>query len=252
MRYEIRKLSFGETWSEAFNLYIDNFFPLMLISFISNLPYLLIQYPQTATGAETAADPMDILRSLLWIVFVMAVSSLSSALMLEFVSKKYLKKEQSVNQYINNALGMLGPILALSLLSAVIVGIGFIAFVIPGVYLALGLSLGAEVLIVERRRVMDAISRSLHLTRGKKAEIFMFVVIITIASFMVDKLVNTLLAPGGQISPGLYQVALLLVQTLLAPVGACVFILIYFNIRIEKEGFNLEHMADQFSSESGE
>lgn len=238
MKYEIRALSFGETWLGAFNLYKDNFFPLIFISFISNLPYLLIQYPQAAETVGNAPSPIDYLRSLLWIVFIMAVSSLSSALMLEFVSKKYLRQEQTVNQYINNALGMLGPILGLSLLTALIVGLGLMALVVPGVYLALGLSLGSQVLIVERRGIKDAILRSLHLTKGKKTEIFLFVLVIAVALYIVDRFVNMFLASGGQISHGIYQVVLLLIQALLAPIGACVFILVYFNIRIEKEGLN--------------
>jgi hypothetical protein len=230
---------------------MDNFFPLLLISFISNLPYLLIRAPQLTQAADGSLQLMDVLRSLLWLVFVMAVSSLASALMLEFVSKKYLKKEQSVGVYINNALAMLMPIMGLSLLSALIVGAGFLAFIIPGIYLALGLSLGAEVLIVERRGVFDAISRSFWLTKGKKAEIFLYVVMLTVLAFIVDWFARNLFMSVSSTGMAIdaQQILLLLTQMLLAPIGACVFILVYFNIRIEKEGFDLEHMADQFSSE---
>ena len=41
-----------------------------------------------------------------------------------------------------------------------------------------------------------------------------------------------------------------LTDILITPIGSCVFILIYFNLKIEKEGFDLEHLVDQFGTTS--
>ena len=56
MKYEIRKLSFIETWTEAINLYLDNFVPLFLIAIISTLPIIMI--PQLSQ-AQCADIPIE-------------------------------------------------------------------------------------------------------------------------------------------------------------------------------------------------
>ena len=48
----------------------------------------------------------------------------------------------------------------------------------------------------------------------------------------------------------LYYSVAHLADILITPIGSCVFILIYFNLKIEKEGFDLEHLVDQFGTTS--
>jgi hypothetical protein len=53
MKYELRRLSFGETLGQAFNLYFDNFVPLFLISLICSLPTILFMH---TTGIGTIGN----------------------------------------------------------------------------------------------------------------------------------------------------------------------------------------------------
>ena len=255
MKYEIRRLSFGETLGQAFNLYFDNFGPLFLISLISSIPTILMSQDFNANAAYTEAEQgVMMLRGLLWLLILIAVNTLSTALMIEFISKRYLKQQQTIGRYIKNVLPFIFPIMGLSIVEAIIVGIGVLAFVIPGIYFALALSVSSQVLIVERKRVFQAIQRSFDLTRGYKLEIFGYLLVLFLISFGIGLLSGQLfnLLENMQVSRQLQILIEHLVQVLLAPIGACLFILIYFNLRIDKEGFALEHLVEQFGSSSSE
>jgi hypothetical protein len=255
MKYEIRKLSFGETFGEAFNLYFDNFGPLFLISLISSIPTILMSQEFNANAAYTEVEQQVImLRGLLWFLIFIAVNTLSTALMIEFISKKYLKQHQTIGRYIKNVLPFIFPIMGLSIVEAIIVGIGLLAFIVPGVYFALALSVSSQVLIVERKRVFQAIQRSFDLTRGYKLEIFGYLLVLFLISFGIGLLSGQLLnlLENMQVSRQFQILIEHLIQVLIAPIGACLFILIYFNLRIDKEGFALEHLVEQFGSSSSD
>ena len=249
MKYEIRKLSFIETWTEAINLYVDNFVPLFLIALISALPVIMVPPPSQAQGADIPMETAA-LDLFIWFTVLIGLSTLSAALLMEFISKKYLDRHQTPGQYIQNVLLYIFPIMGLAILQAVVVVLGFMAMVIPGVYLALALGLAVETLIIERRGVIESMKRSFFLTRGKKLEIFFFTLVLTLVSFAVEKVLDFIFSvvDQSQMAVDMGTIKILFTQALLAPLGACVFILIYFNSRIDKEGFNLEHMVEQFVS----
>lgn len=251
MKYEIRKLSFIKTWIEAINLYLDNFVPLFMIALISALPVIMVSQPSQAQGAEI---PMEtaVLDFFIWFIVLIGMSTLSAALLIEFISKKYLKRHQTTGQYIQNVLLYIFPIIGLAIIQAVVVTLGLMMMVIPGVYLALALSLAVETLIIERKGVIESMKRSFFLTRGKKLVIFFFTLGLTLVSFVVEKVLDFIFSvvDQSQMAVNIETINLLFTQALLAPLAASVFILIYFNTRIEKERFDLEHMVEQFASSS--
>jgi hypothetical protein len=259
MKYELRRLSFGETLGQAFNLYFDNFVPLFLISLVSTLPLIVFTFIRIESGMYYSESNRFIAVLTFLIIFIV-VNTLCTALTIELISKRYLKQHQCIGTYVRNVLPFILPIVGLSILEVIIIGLGFVAFLLPGVYLFLGLSVAVQVLIVERKRVMESISRSFVLTRGRKLEIFGYflIVIIVLKQILIDILLvpkvfyplignmDTAFSTKLILANGVYY----LVQVLFNPISACLFILIYFNLRIEKEGFDLEHLVDQFGTSS--
>jgi len=249
MKYEIRKLSFIETWTEAINLYVDNFVALFMIALISALPIIMISQPSQTQGAEIPMETAA-LDLFIWFIVLIGFSTLSAALLIEFISKKYLDRQQTPAQYIQNVLLYIFPIMGLAIIQAVVVTLGFMAMVIPGIYLALALSLAVETLIIERKGVIESMKRSFFLTRGKKLEIFLFTLVLTLVSLVLEKALDFIFSvvDKSQMAVNIETINILFTQALLAPLATCVFILIYFNSRIEKERFDLEHMVEQFTS----
>ncbi|MGD2088098.1 MAG: hypothetical protein PVH61_18105 [Candidatus Aminicenantes bacterium] len=257
MKYELRSLSFGETLGQAFNLYFDNFVPLFLISLVSTLPLIVFTFIRIESGVYYSQSNRLIAVLTFLIIFVV-VNTLCTALTIELISKRYLKQHHSMGTYVRNVLPFILPIIGLSILELFIIGLGLVAFLIPGIYLFLGLSVAVQVLIVERKRVMESIRRSFVLTQGRKLEIlgYILIVLFVLKRILIDELlVPKVFYPLIGNMEAAYHTKLImanavfyLVQVLFNPISACLFILIYFNLRIKKEGFDLEHLVDQFGT----
>jgi hypothetical protein len=256
MKYELRKLSFGETLGTAFNLYFDNFVPLFVISLVCNFPSLLFLHTSGIGGMGN--PPMNkALAGLILVIINLGTSTLCTALIIELISKKYLKQHQGLGQYFQNVLPFIFPILGLTIMELIIIGLGFLAFIIPGIFLALALSVAAQALIVEGQTVMGSISRSFFLTKEKKLEIFGFGLIFFLIFYVIGIILQqfkTMIVQMGFSFQTRYVLIYgidHLVNILIMPISSCIFILVYFNLRIEKEGFDLEHLVDQFGTGPG-
>lgn len=275
MKYELRYLSFFEILGQTFILYFDNFIPLIVISFVSNCPAFL--FARLVEILEVSAPSISQVLSVMLFFVQIGIYVLCTALLIEFISKKYLKQHQSIGRYIRNVIPYILPVIALSIISLIAVGLptfvfylvlgpnpGWIlqiAFLIPLMYLVIAIMFSPQVLIVERKRLIKSIKRSFFLTKHSKLEIFGFLIIVF---FLLKKLViDKLLVEGFMLKlirgmEATIDTKILvaqginyLVEILFNPITACLFILVYFNLRIEQEGFDLEHLVDQFSASAG-
>jgi hypothetical protein len=65
-----------------------------------------------------------------------------------------------------------GAMLALMLLQGLLIGLGYLLFIVPGVILAIGLYFSAFLVVDQRMGAVDAMKASWELTRGRKGEVF--------------------------------------------------------------------------------
>jgi hypothetical protein len=84
-----------------------------------------------------------------------------------------------------------GTLIAVDLIFGVLVAIGFLGFVIPGMLVFVYLGLAAPVVEIERRGVGDALSRSLQLVRGHFWLVFAVLVPIEVMSDVLTDLATT-------------------------------------------------------------
>ncbi|MBG8555378.1 hypothetical protein [Hymenobacter guriensis] len=118
------------------------------------------------------------------------------------------------------------PMLAASFIIGIIVGLGMLLFVIPGIYLAVGLSLTWTILVMEDRGITESFSRSLHLVKGKwwstlgLLVIMYLIVLILSAIFGIP---NTLLVTSKALRLKLLEApVLMLALSLLTAYPECV------------------------------
>ncbi len=250
MQYEIKNRSFGETIQEAFKIYKDNFSPLFLIALIGSIPNVLMP-PIDSGDLSQATNPQAILVKIvpLFIIFIF-LNIFTTALMIEFISKRYMKQNQSPIYYLQNVLQIIFPILGLSILQILIVIVGFIPIIypvfyllfFPVVYFILALSIAPQALIIERKGVIDSIRRSIFLTNGNKLKIFGYMLVYTLflfAAVVIGRQITLVLERAGA-TVGIQRLIEHLIQVSMFPVNACLFILVYYNLRIGKEGFKKE------------
>jgi hypothetical protein len=75
-----------------------------------------------------------------------------------------------------------GSMLALMLLQGMLIGLGYMLFIVPGVILALGLYFSAYLVIDQRMGAVDAMKASWKLTTGRKGEVFVVMLVFGLIS----------------------------------------------------------------------
>jgi hypothetical protein len=242
----------GQLIGRAFNMYINNLVPLLLIS--TALSGLEIMFELTFK-LDTSNQLYAVFHSVISLIFSLTITAIASGLIIEIVSKKYLNEHTKFSEYLKNTLPRLLPLIILSLLVGLLTGVGMVVFVIPGIIISLGLALTNQVFIIERKSISGSLSRSWELTKGFRGYIFgvsliLGLIIIPISFgylYLIYPMIVRSINNPGQIN----FIAVLgnnIIAALYRPFSACATILIYYNIRISKEGFDVEHLAKHFSS----
>jgi hypothetical protein len=242
----LRPLSVGEILDLSFSLYRRHFATLGTIAVLcSGIPVLLSLYIESSGGVL-----YNLPLTLLHYVIFTVLSSIATAATVFVVSESYLGRPLPAREALGRATPLLARLIICSLLFAIIVGIGLIFFFIPGIILICGLLLAFPSLVLEPGiSPTGALSRSWSLTRGSRWR--MFALLITMVLLLYVPLVGlgavaAVVLPGGAhgTSPGTVTLAVVgVVQMLLYPLLYCVLTVAYYDLRVRKEGFDLEVLA---------
>jgi hypothetical protein len=280
-------MSVGQIIDRAFRLYRSNFIRFVAIVAIIQVPIALIQYAVSPTSVEyeqtdwqshggeefrfgfqsTQGAGVSVVVTLLFLV----AQLLCMAALTKGVSESYLGNQVTVGQAYKTVLPRLFTlILAVILLWLIFAGVGVIgmvaAFAIPVlgiiawlclmIFLAVRVLLTVQTLVVERCGPYKSIKRSWALTARNFWRAFglllllgLIIGVVMLLFFLVAGLVmrdaRFLFTPGGSLTVWAINTAL---QILLTPIGACALILLYYDLRIRKEGFDLQMLAQSLGS----
>jgi len=126
----------------------------------------------------------------------------------------------------------LGALIAISVLSAIGEGIGFVLFVIPGLMLLTMWSVVVPVEVLERRGVFGSFGRSRELVRGNGWNVFGVIVFVYATVFVILVLAAALTSSVGTVGRDLVQWA---VSVALMPVVALSASVLYFELLDARE-----------------
>jgi hypothetical protein len=247
----LRPLSVGEILDTSFTLYRRHFGPLVSVSLVcTGLPLLLRLFTEAA-GGMMANLPL----ALVYLLSMVVLSLVATGATVFIVSESYLGRPLTARDALNRATPYLGRILVSSMLIAFIVGLGLVFLVIPGIILGSGLAVAIPVVVLESdRSASAALSRSWELTRGSRWRIFALGLTLLILLYIPLVAITSILAvmlprSAGSLSAATSMSAVMalavggVVQLILYPLFYCVLTIAYYDLRVRKEGFDLELLA---------
>jgi hypothetical protein len=123
------------------------------------------------------------------------------------------------------------PLVGVSLLFGIGVGIGFVLLIIPGLFLLVIWSVVAPVTVLERPGVFAAFGRSRDLVRGNGWNVFAVILLVFLAVAVISVAAGLLTDSLGSLTRALVQWA---VNAGLAPVTALSASVLYFALRGEQ------------------
>jgi hypothetical protein len=248
----LRPLSLSELLDRTFSLYRQNF---VLFAGIAALPNLMLFAMNLTNLLMTHGSPPSFTAVLMLIptaIVTLVVLTLAQAATVFAVSHLYLDRPVTIgsaySQITPHLLGLCGLIIIIGLLTS----LGFIFLIVPGIWLLLRWSLAVPVAVLERTG-LGAMSRSAELTRGDRGRIFMVYLLYIIVAMVVSALwdipmaLAIALGRGTVVAPPLWtqvlaQIGAFFTQCAVAPLMTVALSLVYYDERVRKEGFDLEHM----------
>jgi hypothetical protein len=176
------------------------------------------------------------------------------------IADSYLGRPTSARESLRFAARRMGTTLWLTIVLVVGLCLAFIALVIPGIWLMVAWSVAIPVMLVEGRGGFAALKRSFALVQGRWWATFGRLVVSYILVTVVTGVLSVvLLAPAiwavDDTSFGalvLEHLANFAVSLLTTPFLAAVITLVYFDLRVRKEGFDLALLAERMGGAPAE
>jgi len=138
------------------------------------------------------------------------------------------RRDHSVGELVRSVEPVFWPLLAVSVLFGIGVGIGFVLLIIPGLVLLVIWSVVAPVTVLERPGVFAAFGRSRELVRGNGWNVFGVIVIVFLAVAVISIAVGLIASGLGSVGRSLVQWAVNAVLAAIPALGASV---LYFALR---------------------
>ena len=255
MSNDLRPLSLGELLDRSFFLYRKNF---ILFAGIMALPNLvLLAFQLAGVGVQRwEGVRAGLLWTLATYVLTLGVTAASQGATVIAVSRVHLGRHTSIGE---SFAGIKGRIISLALIMiglGIGVGIGLVLLIVPGVILALMWALTIPVAVIEDKGLSDSVSRSAELTKGHRGRVFVIYLLFTVLlwaiymawMFPITFIVGFNAARGHHVAvmPLWTQIAFpvgtFVSQCLAGPLMTIGLSLLYYDERVRKEAFDLEHM----------
>jgi hypothetical protein len=264
---QLRPLSVGEQLDASFKVVRANFGVLATCVLVVALPLNILN---TIVLAATRDNPFDlnaatnqvsdgtaVAGQLLSALLSLVLTTLASAACFRAVSSAYLGEQATVRKSLTFAAGRVLPLIWLSILYAVGLVVPFLALFIPGVWLAVAWSIGYPALLAEDVRGSKALGRSYRLVRGRwwptfGALLVMYLIVLVISGILGLLLGATLVASlSNEAIAAVLTTIINTVSSLIAlPLFAAMLTIIYYDLRVRKEGFDLHGLARGVGSDA--
>lgn len=227
------KFSYSAIWDDTVRMMrSDSTFLLALAGVFLFLPALLIGYflpqPESAPTLEAMIADMEayLAANWHWVLLANLANMIGAIAMLALLLGE---RGRTVGSAIGAALPLLPFYLIAAWASSLLIAIGFIFLILPGLYLYGRLAIVGPVVVAEERNPFRAIGRSFALTKGKGWAVLGLILIIAIVGLILTLVVTSLL--GGLfvlvLSESLGGLIALIIEALTAAVFSTVLVVLY-------------------------
>lgn len=280
MRLDLRPMDLGEILDRTFRLYrayFMTFFLIMLavqaISFLGTLTWQAALVPIRPVAGTVPQLPgfgffvaMFLSMMVTFLAAQIGVGTLTTA-----VSSIYLGEPIGITESLRRVRPVLGKLLGATLLTSLIIVLGMVACIVPGFYFLLSYLLVSQVVVIEGLTPRAALRRSNELMRKKsdkgffrnnimKASVILIIVFVLAAAAgaivslpfgLAQAFTHDRSHPPSLLGPMhlLQGILTMIIQAGVAPIGTIAMILFYYDIRIRKEGFDLQVLASSLGVE---
>jgi hypothetical protein len=215
--------------------------PFLVVAAIIRVPWLIVQILVLAPIQD---DPSAAIVPTLLIAFGTGLTTfIMAGWVVQIASEVYLGHHTDAFASFRKITSRIPAVFVASVMQSIAVTFGFMLFLFPAVWISAVLFAVIPVVVLERLGPFKAFDRSGDLSKGVKGHILSALGLIVLI-WVVLKIGGAILAQLLP-TPELQLTVAALIDILLYPVFGIASTLIYYDIRIRKEGFDIEMMAKQ-------
>ncbi len=246
---ELKPMGVGDIFDATFKLYKARFGTFLMIALVAYLPYSLIAalfMSQVEVSATTQAKPSvtDMFVSMIPLMLVLfIVLPLCQAAMIYSVSETYLGRRIGVGEAYSRALSKLPRLLGANILAGIVIFIGFICLIVPGIIFSLWFILVTAVVLLEGSGATGSLGRSKALMAGNLGKGFLVLLVIALLGIVVGMVMGMIMRFLPIKNAFVVQFISTMAEVIVVPIQVAPVILLYYDLRIRKEGFDLEQLA---------
>jgi len=159
------------------SLFLDNFtkffivvFPIYVIQFLVYLAFGSVPGNEFGTSPSSTNFAQQFLSNLL--------TFYSYALAILLIDDIFKEKSRSVSNYFYQALYFFPKIIGIGLIAGILVVLGFLLFILPGLYISARLMFAPYIGLMENRPILDSVKKAYEITEGKGWKLIGYVVAV--------------------------------------------------------------------------
>jgi hypothetical protein len=247
----------GILLDRAFHLYANNFALMLGITAAAYVPFYLIMLVMEASLGGRLQSPGGGLSMLLFqlvsmILWASIAFPIASGAATYAVSERYLGNDVTIIDALRRGLNHFWTLSLAQIAATIRVLIGFVLLVVPGILWMLSYSLIVPAILIEGQKALPGLRRSRELVKGYRGKVFLVMVVINLLQAVlaggVGVIFTFLLASDSGSLAVLSSALGNLLSIFLTPLGINAAILLYYDMRIRKEGFDLEMLSRAVSA----
>jgi hypothetical protein len=265
----LRPLRVGEILDAGIKLYVRNARTLMaltacvvvplqllsaivLMSTVSNGDQVPTGFGALASRTSTSDTTTSLGAQATLLVVGILVSALTTAACVRAVSDLYAGRDADMTSSLRFAARRILPLLTMEVLYFLGLSIAFVALIIPGIWLYVAWSVAAPALLIERTGPVRSLGRSRRLVKGRwrstAAVLIVAAVMVALLSGAFEALLVAIALtsnPSALLAVVVVTLASGISTVVVEPFRAAVTTVLYYDLRIRHEGYDLELLAEQ-------
>jgi hypothetical protein len=232
----------ANVFSKTAAIYSRRFVPFIILTFIASIPNYVALFAIGVPDVDTDPSAFAEARVGLGLLDFLTKSLASGAVMYGVV-QELRGRPFSVGDSIQIAFRRFLPMLGVAICTTIVIVLGMLLLVVPGIIAACIYYVAMPACIAERAGVFASMSRSRFLTRGHRWQVFGTFVLIFVASIVLVLILGAIFALTGQAGVLISTQALGLIIGSFNGVLVSVF---YYELRVAKEGVDIDKIASIF------
>jgi hypothetical protein len=233
----------GQVLVNSLSILFRNFPQFLLLSGLASSPFLVV-YASMFSAAAQSGTPQISPIFFVALILGFILTALCQAVVLYGAFQVMRNQPFRIGESLSKGLARFLPVIGTSLCMGFAIAFGSLLLIVPGMILLAMFYVALPACVVERLGPFQSLSRSSELTKGHRWKVFGLAILLMICVGVAGSIIQAILTAFQSVA--VLIVGMFLWESLARAVEAIVAVVAYHDLRVAKEGVDIDHIASVF------